>query len=84
MYVGCRERHIYICVEFCAVTLTPLTLTLALHVPSPFWQTKKQVLTEPKNALIKQYREIFRMSDVGFHVTRGGLEAIAHLAKEVL
>jgi len=39
-----------------------------------------QVMTEPKNALVKQYEYLFAMSDVDFHVTEGGLRAIAKIA----
>lgn len=39
-----------------------------------------QILTEPKNALIKQYQKSFEMDGVDFEVTKDGLEAIADLA----
>ncbi len=40
----------------------------------------KQVLTQPKNALIKQYQELFRMDGVELHFTDGALEEVAKLA----
>ena len=39
-----------------------------------------RILTEPKNALVKQYRKIFEFDDVDLEITQGGLEAIADLA----
>jgi len=39
-----------------------------------------QILTEPKNALVKQYTKIFEFDGVELEVTRGALEAIADLA----
>ncbi|TMW61053.1 hypothetical protein Poli38472_014514 [Pythium oligandrum] len=39
-----------------------------------------QVLTEPKNSLVKQYKALFAMSGVEFHATEGALEAVADLA----
>ncbi|XP_050387781.1 CLP protease regulatory subunit CLPX1, mitochondrial [Argentina anserina] len=39
-----------------------------------------QVLTEPKNALGKQYKKMFRMNDVQLHFTEGALRLIAKKA----
>ncbi|OQR96586.1 ATP-dependent Clp protease ATP-binding subunit clpX [Achlya hypogyna] len=39
-----------------------------------------RVVSEPKNSLIKQYRALFALHDVDFHVTTCGLDAIAELA----
>ena len=39
-----------------------------------------RVLTEPKNALIKQYQELFRMDGVELEFEKDALEAIAELA----
>ncbi len=39
-----------------------------------------QVLTEPKNALTKQYRRLFEMDNVQLTFTEGALRAIAHQA----
>eukprot|EP00898_Chlorokybus_atmophyticus_P003236 jgi/Chlat1/3913/Chrsp26S04023 len=36
-----------------------------------------QVLTEPKNSLVRQYKRQFAMNNVEFHVTPEGLKAIA-------
>ncbi|CAI5742649.1 unnamed protein product [Hyaloperonospora brassicae] len=39
-----------------------------------------QVLTEPKNSLVRQYKALFALSDVAFHATEGALEAVAESA----
>ena len=39
-----------------------------------------QILTEPKNALVKQYSKIFEFDDVELDITDEALEAIAELA----
>jgi ATP-dependent Clp protease ATP-binding subunit ClpX len=39
-----------------------------------------EVMTMPKNALIKQYRYLLAMNDVDFHVTQDALKAIAEEA----
>ena len=39
-----------------------------------------QILTEPKNALVKQYQKIFEFEDVELEITVDALEAIADLA----
>ncbi|HLA85284.1 MAG TPA: ATP-dependent Clp protease ATP-binding subunit ClpX [Thermoguttaceae bacterium] len=41
-----------------------------------------RVLTEPKNALIKQYQELFRMEGAELDFTPEALRAIAHRAQE--
>lgn len=38
------------------------------------------ILTKPKNSIMKQYRRLFAMDDVDFHVTTEGLEEIAKIA----
>jgi ATP-dependent Clp protease ATP-binding subunit ClpX len=38
------------------------------------------ILTQPKNSIMKQYRRLFAMDDVNFHVTEGALEEIAKTA----
>lgn len=38
------------------------------------------ILTQPKNSIMKQYRRLFAMDDVTFHVTQDGLEEIAKVA----
>lgn len=39
-----------------------------------------QVLTQPRNALSKQYETMFEMSAVGLHLTRAATRAIARSA----
>lgn len=39
-----------------------------------------QVLTEPKNSLVRQYKALFALSGVDFHATDGALEAVAGFA----
>ncbi|MDR0406686.1 MAG: ATP-dependent Clp protease ATP-binding subunit ClpX [Holosporales bacterium] len=41
-----------------------------------------KILTEPKNALVKQYKCLFEMENVGLRFTEGALSAIAHKALE--
>lgn len=38
------------------------------------------ILTEPKNSIMKQYKRLFAMDDVNFHVTEDGLTEIAKTA----
>ena len=39
-----------------------------------------RILTEPRNALAKQYRELLRMDDVALEFEDGALDAIAEIA----
>ena len=39
-----------------------------------------EILTEPKNALIKQYQRFFEMEDAGLEFTNGALHALAQKA----
>lgn len=39
-----------------------------------------KILTEPKNAIIKQYKKLFSINDAGLEFTNDGLEAIAEKA----
>lgn len=41
-----------------------------------------RILTEPKNALVKQYQELFKLEDVKLSFTKDALAAMAHLAIE--
>lgn len=41
-----------------------------------------QILTEPKNAMLKQYRKLLGMDGIELHVTPDGLEALAEEALE--
>lgn len=38
------------------------------------------ILTVPRNSIMKQYRRLFAMDDVNFHVTKEGLDEIAETA----
>ena len=40
------------------------------------------ILTEPKNALVKQYQTLFEMEDVGLEFEENALRSIAKLAME--
>ena len=42
----------------------------------------KKILTEPRNALIKQYEKIFEFEDIELEVTEGALNAISEQALE--
>lgn len=39
-----------------------------------------RVLTEPKNALIKQYQKLFSLDDVALRFTQDALQSVAHMA----
>jgi ATP-dependent Clp protease ATP-binding subunit ClpX len=41
-----------------------------------------RILTEPRNALVKQYKKIFEFEDVDLRFTDDALEAVAELAVE--
>ena len=41
-----------------------------------------KILTEPKNALVKQYQKLFEFDDVGLRFTEGALIAVARKALE--
>ncbi len=42
----------------------------------------EMILTEPKNAIIKQYRKLFHLEGIEFKITKGALEYIAEKAME--
>ena len=44
--------------------------------------TLRAILTEPKNAIIKQYQKLFSMDDVDFTITDGALDYIVNKAIE--
>jgi ATP-dependent Clp protease ATP-binding subunit ClpX len=44
--------------------------------------TLRAILTEPKNAIIKQYEKLFEMDDIKFSITDGALEYIVQKAIE--
>ncbi len=41
-----------------------------------------QVLTEPRNSLVKQYKSLFEMENCELHFTEDSLKAVAHLARK--
>ncbi len=41
-----------------------------------------RILTEPKNALVKQYQKLFELEDVKLEFTQDSVRAIAHMAVE--
>ncbi len=43
----------------------------------------KRILTEPRNALVKQYQKLFAMDGVDLHFDDGALDAIVHRAREL-
>ena len=45
-------------------------------------QTLRAILTEPKNAIIKQYKKLFAMDDIEFSITDGALDFIVEKAIE--
>lgn len=44
--------------------------------------TLRAILTEPKNAIIKQYKKLFQMDDIDFNITDGALHFIVSKAIE--
>lgn len=44
--------------------------------------TLRAILTEPKNAIIKQYEKLFAMDDIQFDITEGALEFLVEKAIE--
>jgi ATP-dependent Clp protease ATP-binding subunit ClpX len=42
-----------------------------------------RVLTEPRNALLKQYETLFSLSNITLHFTRGAIRAVAHKAADM-
>lgn len=43
----------------------------------------KRILTEPKNALIKQYQALMKTENIDIEFTESGIDAIAEIAEEV-
>ena len=41
----------------------------------------RRVLTEPSNALVRQYHAMFARNQAAFHITRGALAGIAGIAR---
>lgn len=51
-----------------------------LHTTALSQEEMVRVLTEPKNALVHQYRWLFALEDVDFHISPAALEVVAHTA----
>ncbi|AFU68529.1 ATP-dependent Clp protease ATP-binding subunit ClpX [Psychroflexus torquis ATCC 700755] len=45
-------------------------------------ETLRRILTEPKNAIIKQYKKLFEMDNIDFQITDGALDFIVQKALE--
>ena len=45
-------------------------------------KTLRAILTEPKNAIIKQYKKLFEMDDIDFMITEDALDFIVEKAIE--
>ncbi|MGM0634692.1 MAG: ATP-dependent Clp protease ATP-binding subunit ClpX [Bacteroidota bacterium] len=45
-------------------------------------ETLKRILTEPKNAIVKQYEKLFEMDDIELKITSGALDFIVEKALE--
>ena len=45
-------------------------------------KTLRAILTEPKNAIIKQYQKLFAMDEIDFSITEGALDFIVEKAIE--
>lgn len=45
-------------------------------------ETLRRILTEPKNAIIKQYQKLFEMDNIDFKITDGALDFIVQKALE--
>lgn len=45
-------------------------------------KTLRAILTEPKNAIIKQYKKLFQMDEIDFNITDGALNYIVNKAIE--
>lgn len=57
-------------------------LPVLTHMDPLDAKTLRAILTEPKNAIIKQYKKLFEMDDVDFSITEGALEFIVGKAIE--
>ena len=57
-------------------------LPVLTHMDPLDRETLKSILTEPKNALIKQYQKLFLMDDVDFSITNEALDFIVDKALE--
>lgn len=57
-------------------------LPVLTHMDPLDANTLRAILTEPKNAIIKQYKKLFAMDDIDFSITDGALEFIVNKAIE--
>jgi len=57
-------------------------LPVLTHMDPLDRETLRSILTEPKNALIKQYEKLFAMDDIAFSVTNEALDYIVEKALE--
>ena len=57
-------------------------LPVLTHMDPLDAKTLRAILTEPKNALVKQYKKLFSMDDVELNITDGALEFIVDKAIE--
>ncbi len=57
-------------------------LPVLTHMDPLDRETLRAILTEPKNALIKQYQKLFAMDDVEFNITEEALDFIVDKALE--
>jgi ATP-dependent protease Clp ATPase subunit len=65
MYVLTMLSYVLLCLLMCMAQLSTRGLTMEQMV---------RVLTEPKHALAKQYRYLFNLEDVEFHITDQALQ----------
>ena len=57
-------------------------LPVLTHMDPLDADTLRAILTEPKNAIIKQYKKLFSMDDIEFTITEGALDFIVGKAIE--
>ncbi|TXE06327.1 ATP-dependent Clp protease ATP-binding subunit ClpX [Seonamhaeicola algicola] len=57
-------------------------LPVLTHMDPLDAKTLRAILTEPKNAIIKQYKKLFEMDEIDFSITDGALEFIVNKAIE--
>lgn len=57
-------------------------LPVLTHMDPLDAKTLRAILTEPKNAIIKQYKKLFSMDEVDFNITEGALDYIVDKAIE--
>lgn len=57
-------------------------LPVLTHMDPLDEETLRAILTQPKNAIIKQYKKLFQMDDIDFSITDGALDFIVNKAIE--